>query len=84
MKRFLVLLGHVVIVGFCVLAAIALNRLLISRLVMPAIAGLLLLVVYAPGWIWPPAKRLPVRLGITALLIAATHVMLDRWWGIAD
>jgi hypothetical protein len=50
----------------------------LGSLVMPATAGLLLLLVYGPGFIWPAAKRLPVRLGITGAFVVATVVLMGR------
>lgn len=48
---------------------------------MPATAGILLVLVYGPGLIWPTAKRLWVRIGLTGAFVVATMVLVSQLGG---
>ena len=50
-----------------------------QAVLMPATAAVLLLIVYGPGVMWPAARRLPVRFGITAAVVAM--VLLAMQYG---
>ncbi len=48
-----------------------------GSLLFPATMAVLLLIIYVPGLIWPGARRLAVRLGITAVLVGATYLVMN-------
>jgi hypothetical protein len=56
--------------------AFPLPALELGSLILPATAGLLLILAYGTGFIWPEARRLLVRLSIAGAFVVATLVMM--------